>query len=79
MFLIINTTLLTNLKLKGYNNIHVFDKKAMNHVFAMNRRENFLLFLIRCGFIAYKGKRACENRHKVFEIEDMYRSIMKFV
>ena len=71
--------LLCKLLAHGYNDINCLNARIVKKVFNYERRENFLLFLIRCGFIIYKGKRACENRHKVFEIEDMYKSIMAFV
>jgi len=43
-----------------------------------NRRKNYMMFLVGSGFISIK-KIYRNSRHPIFEVEDLYRYICKFI
>ena len=48
-------------------------------LFKYRRRENFMMFLVSCGFIMYGGDYMIKNNHPLFDVEDMNYYILKFL
>ena len=55
------------------------DRKVMDKLFPYSRRKNFLMFLIKCRYIPHKHNYIETTYHKIFSIEDIYKSIMSYI
>ena len=71
---ITNTLLETRL-----NGNSCFNRISMEKIFRYDRRKNFLLFLVRYGFVPYNRVFQENTFHKIFSNMDMRRSIMSFL
>ena len=57
-------------------NTYVINLK--NDIEKWNRRKNFIMFLVGSGFIS-TNEIYRNSRHMIFEVEDLYRYICKFI
>jgi hypothetical protein len=57
------------------NEIFLIIKNNIEH---WNRRKNYMMFLVGSGFISINGLYRNSN-HPIFEVEDLYRYICKFI
>ena len=56
----------------------IFDSVVMDELFPYRKKKRFLMFLVGCGFLPYKGIHQ-GNFHKIFSVEDIHRSIMSYL
>lgn len=66
---------LYNDKLHTINEIFLIIKNYIEH---WNRRKNYMMFLVGSGFISINGIYR-NSSHSIFEVEDLYRYICKFI
>jgi len=66
---------LYNNKEHTFNEIFLIIKKYIDN---WNRRKNYMMFLVGSGFISINGIYR-NSSHPIFEVEDLYRYICKFI